>query len=81
MKTMFEAKMNMVKSSAKAFSCQQNASFNHAMVRALSTMLLVLILVLIISVLHIIIRSNVMVIIIMCAIGCKSKPKKLVLTN
>lgn len=80
MKTMFEAKMNMVKSSAKAFSCQQNASFNHAMVSALSTMLLVLILVLIISVLHIII-SNIMVIIIMCAIGCKSKPKKLVLTN
>lgn len=80
MKTMFEAKMNMVKSSAKAFSCQQNASFNYAMVRALSTMLLVLILVLIISVLHII-RSNIMVIIIMCAIGCKSKPKKLVLTN
>ena len=71
MRTMFEAKMNM-QSSSKASSCQ-NASFNYVQVMSLSTILVVLILMLMISIIPII-RSEIIVMII-CAIGCKSKPK------
>lgn len=59
--------------SSKASSCQ-NASFNHAQVMALSTILVVLILMFVINIIIPIIRSEILIIMI-CAIGRKSKPK------
>lgn len=64
-------------SSSKASSCC-NASFDYAQVNALSTILVVLLLMLIISIIPII-RSEILII-MLGAIGYKSKPK-LVLNN
>ena len=77
MRTMFETKMNTQTSSSKASTCKY-ASFNNAMVMTLSTILVVLILMLIISITPMI-RSEILIaMIIISAIGMKSKPTQIV---
>ena len=74
---MFETKMNTQTSSSMASTCEY-ASFNNAMVMSLSTILVVLILMLLISITPMI-RSEILIaVIIISAIGLKSKPKYVV---
>ncbi len=75
MRTMFGMTTTSM-STSKASSCQ-NASFNYAQVMSLSTILVVLILMFVINMIIPIIISEIIVLII-CARRCESKPKFLV---